>query len=302
MRQEKELTLPLGSLYYELHQNADGKQEAVITRLNGRMSELVIPAAIEGSPVTGIGKKAFLSKKQLKKVVLPKTVKELGDWAFAYCSRLEHVVLPDRQMTLGRSLFLDCGSLKRLEISGKPETAELMAAAVTVLEAYYLLEPVHAGSGEWLLKWDAGLRAYLEADDHDGYSRQVLCGEEDYGSTDPEAFLNNKRKGKVRLCYLRLLHPIGLPDELKAQLERYLTEHTSGCKSQEAWEVLLAEYGEERSYYELFAETGCINEENLDTILSQIGEEHPEMKAYFLRYKQERLGYEDFFEGLSLDL
>lgn len=302
MIQEQELKLPQGSLHYELHQGADGKQEVMITRISGLMSELVIPQTIAGCCVTGIGRKAFLSRKQLRSVTLPATVRELGDWAFAYCSNLEQVVLPGRKVAFGRSLFLDCKSLKKVVVSGKKEISELMAVAVTVLEAYYLLDPVHAGSEEWLSKWDARLKAYLAADDHDGYSRQVLCGEEDYGSTDLEAFLSNKRKGKVRLCYLRLLHDVGLSDGLRCQLEQYLLEHTSGCKGEEAWQVLLTEYGEERSYYELFAGIGCANEANFDSILLEIGEEHPEMKAYFLRFKEEKLGYEDFFDGLSLDL
>ena len=36
--------------------------------------------------------------------------------------------------------------------------------------------------------------------------------------------------------------------------------------------------------------------------MEDIGEEHAEMKAYFLKYKEEQIGYADFFDSLSLDL
>ena len=54
---------------------------------------------------------------------------------------------------------------------------QLLAAAVTKLEAYYLLEPGAVGSGEWLRKWDARLEAVMRADDGEGYFKQVLCGD-----------------------------------------------------------------------------------------------------------------------------
>ena len=104
---------------------------------------------------------------------------------------------------------------------------QLLAAAVRVFDAYYLLEPLQAGSGEWLEKWDARLTAFLHTPDQEGYSRQVLCGEEDYGSTDLGAYVREKRKGKVRLAFLRLLLPLGLKETLQKELEEYLVSHTS---------------------------------------------------------------------------
>lgn len=308
MTVEKEWVLPQGSLYYELN-----GEEAVITGLSGAVNELQIPERLEGAVVTGIARKAFLSKKQLRSIVLPATLKELGDWAFAYCSRLEEVVLPEEPLILGKAPFLECGNLKLLAIGGgdkersgrmtadeerfPAECAELLATAVRVFEAYYLLEPSQVGNAEWLAKWDARLKAYLRADDYEGYSKQVLCGEEDYGSTDLEAFLTNKRKGKVRMCYLRLLNSVGLTDWLRTELEQYLLGH-----EKESWEVILKEFGEERRYYQLFAEVGCLKDDNFDRVIGEIGEAYPEMKAYFLKMKEESIGYVDFFDTLSLDL
>lgn len=312
--QEKELKIAGGSLFYQIQQN-----EVCILRLQGNLQsmagELCIPAQVEGMPVTSIGKKAFLSKKYLRRVILPDTIAEVGDWAFAYCSGLREVELPKREISFGKSVFLECEVLEFLRVretggetadgQQKPEyqeemTAAFLAAAVTVGEAYYLLDIGEAGSREWLAKWDARMLAIIYTPDQEGFSKQILCGEEDYGSTDLNAYISHRRKMKVRLMMLRLLYPSGLDGDIREELQSYLKSHTKGYDSEEAWEVVLDEHGEDRAYYGLFAELGCITEDNLDGILQDIGEKYPEMKAYFMRYKEEHIGYGDFFGELEL--
>lgn len=293
--QERELAIPRGSLYYEM---TDGKVS--ITRYQGLASEVQVPGHIENAPVTAIGKKAFLSKKNLRRVTLPHTVEELGDWAFAYCDGLNQVILPKKHIRFGKAVFLECGSLKQISCGDAQVPGELLAAAMKFFDAYYLLDLQEAGSVEWLRKWDARLLDFLHTSDQEGYSRQVLCGEEDYGSTDLEAYISGRRKDKVRLALLRCLHSQGLPQTLKAELEEYLRNHTKGGESQETWQVVLEEHGEHREYYSLFAELGCVTQENLDSILSDIGDTYPEMKAFFLRYKDRQLGGRSFFDDLAL--
>lgn len=308
---EKELELAGGSLYYKKYPS-----KIVITRFVGLAGEVYIPEEIEGIPVGELGKKAFLSRKQLRKVFLPDTIEEIGDWAFAYCDGLEQVVLPNKEIRFGKAVFLECRQLKQLVILNgnavmernglccesweREAVAALLAAAVTSMEAYYLLDVKEAGSTEWLAKWDARMLELLGRPDEEGFSKQVLCGEEDYGSTDLNVFVNEKRKGKVRLLLLRHLHSIGLSEEKKRMIECYLQEHTKGCVSEETWQVVLREHGNDRAYYELFAELGCITGENFDGILGDIKEEYPEMKAFFMRHKEEQIGYEDFFADLEL--
>lgn len=310
--QEKELEWAGASLRYRIE-----KERAVITGYRGMVSELVVPEQIEDCPVTAIEKKAFLSNKHLRKVILPKEIETIDEWAFAYCSGLEEVMLGERSdssddasgktqdgacLTFARAVFLDCPNLKKITLPYQTEDiAYLLAAAVSKMDAYYLLDVAEAGSAEWLGKWDARMLTLLHTPDQDGYSKQVLCGEEDYGSTDFQAYLNGKRKSKVRLLFIRLLHPIGLSAELQQELEDYLTAHTAGCESREAWEIICTEHGEDREYYELFAEIGGVKEENLEEMLADIGEDFPEMKAYFMRFKAEQIGYGDFFGELSLD-
>ncbi len=336
MTREQEYEIPDGSLYYEKQTISGGECGICITRLQGLAGEVEIPEYIEDCPVRSIGRKAFLSKKSLRRVTVPASVTEVGDWAFAYCDSLHTVVfcaaeeehreekgrkaeeckespgrrdteggditgVDSRELRFGKSVFMDCGSLRFLYVrDGRESTAALLAAAVTTAGVPYLLQFSEAGSREWLEKWDARMMTVLHSADNEGYSRQVLCGEEDYGSTDLPAYESGQRKIKVRLLLLRLLYPEGLSAHCRQELEEYLREHTKGCAHEETWEVVLSEHGEDRAYCQLFAELGCVSEDNFDTLLADVGGEYPELKAYLMRYKEERLGYTDFFAGLDL--
>lgn len=282
-----------------------------ITGWQGRGWLARVPERIGDSPVTAVDRKAFLSGKNLREICLPPGLRSIGDWAFAYCNNLERVVLPAGCDRLGKALFLDCGHLDCVEgicrdaeggerRAWTAEAGRLLAAAVIQMEAYYLLEPGAVGSPEWLRKWDARLEAVMRAEDQEGYSRQVLCGEEDYGSTDLDAFLRAKRQKKVRLAMLRLLCEEGLSQEMRRYLEQYLISHTKGCESEETWQVILAEGEERPEYVRLFLGLGCAGRENIESMIRQMGEDQPRLRAGFLRYQQEQLGHGDFFAGLSL--
>lgn len=299
--QEKYLELPGGRLLYECD---DGS--VTVTGFQGHGSRLTVPDQIGNCPVKAVADRAFKSNKTLHKVCLPSTLESIGNWAFAYCSELEQVTLPRKNLRLGRSIFMECRLLKRMElvpVDGQPaDTVELLAGALTFFQAYYLLDPENTGTQEWVANWDTKLLGVLRADEREEYSRIELCGEEEYSVADIEAFIKEKRKQKVRLAFLRLLNPIGLAKGIREELVDFLLSHTKGCPSEETWEVILEEYSEEPRYYQLFISLGCLTEENFDGILEDIGQEHSEMKAFFIRYKEETIGYRDFFSDLSLDL
>ncbi len=317
----------------------ENERWATITDYSGTHSQIHVPARIEGITVRAVEKKTFLSRKNLRKAVLPEGVEEVGDWAFAYCTNLESVWLPKKKLKLGNRIFMECPEMRRIyaykmtdapdgrldgtntEIpaesamekaevleqaaklpvsAAQEQTAALLAAAAVMLDAEYLLDVQEAGTEAWIKKWDARMGAVMEAEDGDGYTKMILCGEEDYGCS-LEEFIKNKRKGKVRLAMLRLLNPLGLAEEAAALWKGYLLAHTKGCESEETWEVLLEEHGHEENYFRLFTEIGALREDNFDGILKDMGEGYAEMKAYFIDYRQKNMGGMDFFDGLSLD-
>jgi hypothetical protein len=259
-----------------------------------------IPDKIQEINVISIGKKAFLSCKHLKKIILPSTITEVGDWAFAYCDALENVRLLSENATFGKAVFLECSALKRIEIASRPDFCAPLLAFAAVTEGYYLLDGNEAGSSEWLAKWDQRMYSIMTSDDAEGYSKQILCGEEDYGSTDMEAYKSGSRKKKIRMAFIRLLYPDGLSYDNKKLLEDYILSHTKGCESDESWQIIRDEHGSDREYYELFASLDCVSMENISGILEDIGGDYPEMKAFFIRYKDEHDSGSSFFDELEL--
>lgn len=294
--QELEYALKEGSLYYVIQKNS-----VEITRFAGIAGTVEIPSCIQELPVRSIAKKAFLSKKSLRKVTLPDTIEEVGDWAFAYCDKLVSVSFGNRDTRFARAVFLDCFSLEEVLFPDvKPQLGGLLAAAVTGMESYYLLDGREMDTSQWLEKWDAKMISILHTPDSEGYSKQVLCGEEDYGSTDLEAYLSGRRCHKVRLALRRLLYPVGEDNEVCRRLKDYLVAHTKGCESEETWQVILKECADKRAYYELFAKIGCFHKENAVDIIGDIGEDYPEMKAFFMKYRADSFGNDDFLGALEL--
>ena len=72
---------------------------------------VTIPDKIDGKPVTDIAERAF-KYCYADTVVLPATVKHIGDSAFEGCAYLRAAVIPDQCETIGASAFANC---KRLE-------------------------------------------------------------------------------------------------------------------------------------------------------------------------------------------
>lgn len=278
------------------------------------LCRILLPDCVEE-----VGDWAFAHCDSLAEVSFPRREVRFGRAAFKDCRSLKRIVVRDSarecrteqgesgsgacrkqdEMKPGEREKRGCGtdSLSRESAFG----AELLAAAVTMLDANYLLNLSEAGSREWLEQWDIRLLSVLRASDSDGYISQSVYGEEDYIGTDLEEFTNARRKAKVRLAFLRLLHPQGLSQSLKGELEQYLRSLTKGQATEETWQVIREEHGSHREYYALFAELGCIRQDNFDGILGDIGENSPEMKAFFLKYMGERRKETgDFFESLEL--
>jgi hypothetical protein len=62
--------------------------------------EFVIPAKIEGKPVTNIGKKAFKAS-ELTSITIPDSVTSIGDEAFSHCESLTSITIPHSVPSIG---------------------------------------------------------------------------------------------------------------------------------------------------------------------------------------------------------
>lgn len=292
---------PRGSLQFEIVSDT-----AVVTGYEGRDASLVIPESVDGYPVVWIGKKAFLSCKMLREIRLPESLAGIGDWAFAYCAGLTDITLPYRRLETGQGVFKECTALTRIrDCMDDQENGDvpfLLAATVGTLDAFYLFDPENAGTEEWIASFDARVADRMALADHEGFSKMLLCGEEDCGSRDTDVgyYMEQKRRGKVRLAMLRLFHDYGLTEALRQELVHYLLAHVKGCESEETWRVILEEHGDEKQYYELLTELGGVSRENFQAMMEDMGERHAEMKAYLMRYHDGLRKKEDAFAQFAL--
>ncbi len=72
-------------------------------------TEIRIPDAYQGLPVTEIGEKAFYGQEGLTSIIMPDSIKKIGDKAFSNCESLEQVTMPDTA-EIGKDVFR--GSIK----------------------------------------------------------------------------------------------------------------------------------------------------------------------------------------------
>lgn len=275
----------------------------------GKDTELVIPSVLDGCAVTDIGKKAFLSNKMIRQISLPESVVRIDDWAFAYCAKLNKIILPYHRMEIGQGIFKECFNLEQIVDEGADErerkttdVAYLLAASMSRLDAFYLFDFENAGTVEWLVQWDNRMRSVMEREDSEGFSKMLLCGEEDYGSQENniDYYSEQRRREKVRLAMLRLMHDYGLEDSVRAELEAYLSAHVKGQQTEETWRVILEEYGDELRYYQFLTELGGVTAGNFQAIMEDMGESHTEMKAYLMKYHSEQSKGQDAFAAFEL--
>lgn len=169
--------LPLGDkLLYSLH--SDGFH---VYRSSGELSELVLPESKFGIPVVEIREKAFENERNLKKVVLPGSVKEVGAMAFYGCSFLEEAELKDGVEILKEYAFANCPSLRTVKL---PESI------------LYLNDQIFDGNSEYLTVWgikdgkaekaaeSAGITFaansdYVIEENGEGTAAIVVCADED---------------------------------------------------------------------------------------------------------------------------
>ena len=291
-----------------LQYRVDG-DTAEIVGYRGKDTELVIPPKLDGCAVTCIGKKAFLSNKMLRQISLPESVVRIDDWAFAYCTKLNKVILPYHRMEIGQGIFKECFDLEQIVDEGADErehkttdVAYLLAASMSILDAFYLFDFENAGDDDWISQWDARMQTVMEREDAEGFSKMLLCGEEDYGSKENnlDYYTEQRRREKVRLAMLRLMHDYGLESPVRSKLEEYLLTHVKGCRTEETWKVILEEYGDDLKYYQFLTELGGVNSDNFQAMMEDMGESHTEMKAYLMKYHSEQHKSEDAFAAFEL--
>ena len=114
MNQEK-VELEVNGFVVRLQKN----QELALEYYTGTDAVVTIPAEIEGHPITLINEYAFAKNTTITKVVLPDTVREIGNGAFGGCPNLEEVVLTETVEMIDSYAFTFCPKLQELRLPAK---------------------------------------------------------------------------------------------------------------------------------------------------------------------------------------
>ena len=104
--------LQYGSLSYKVEDN----DTITITGFDDSVTEVEIPAEIDGKKVMTIGQGAFKNKK-LTAVTIPDSVTSIGYQAFYSCKNLTALSMPDSIIELGGECFSNCTSLQSVKFS-----------------------------------------------------------------------------------------------------------------------------------------------------------------------------------------
>lgn len=105
---------------YMIQKHSSGMETASITRCLSDSPFLEIPKTLDGYPVTSLQPYAFSPVRQpetcqnLKELVLPKGLKQIGRYAFYGCTSLKALTLPDSLCNIGAGLFVGCKNLAQL--------------------------------------------------------------------------------------------------------------------------------------------------------------------------------------------
>ncbi len=124
--------------------------EALLFEYTGNETNVVIPDAVAGRPVTAIGNMAFYNNVSIKSVVIPAPVTVIkggyhigsGSYysAFSKCTSLEQVVIPASSQleTIGAGTFAGCTALYDIELPAS--TRHLGAACFAYCESLHQLD------------------------------------------------------------------------------------------------------------------------------------------------------------------
>ena len=83
----------------------------VLVKYNGAATEVVIPDSVKI-----IGDSAFSGCKGITSVAIPDSVQEIGSGAFRDCIALPHITIPDSVQKIGGDAFAGCQSLTAITI------------------------------------------------------------------------------------------------------------------------------------------------------------------------------------------
>lgn len=170
--------------YEDFSYKVNGKA-VTITKYNGNLTSVSIPATIDGKPVTVIGKEVFKGNKKLQKVTIGKNVTTIERDAFEKCTKLNKVTFSKSVKQINRYAFAECKKL----------TSVTLPANLTKLN-----EGVFNNTGLKSIKITKKIKAInpiaLEIDS----LKKITVAKNNTKFSDKAGVLYNKKQTKLLIC------------------------------------------------------------------------------------------------------
>ncbi len=114
-QEQEKIELEIDGFVFRLQKN----EELSLDYYQGDESVVTVPADIEGHPVTMLNEYAFAKNETITKVILPESIREIGNGAFGGCPYLEEIVLPSEIELIDSYAFTFCPKLQELHLPEK---------------------------------------------------------------------------------------------------------------------------------------------------------------------------------------
>ncbi|RKM61393.1 hypothetical protein D6855_05740 [Butyrivibrio sp. CB08] len=103
---------------YEIREHKKDKHKFIeITGYEGSVSDLVVPAEIDGLPVEAVGNHSFSGRQDLRSVTLPESITTLYGFAFHNCRNLRKISLFDSIDDYYDGVCRQCDSISDIDIT-----------------------------------------------------------------------------------------------------------------------------------------------------------------------------------------
>jgi hypothetical protein len=138
-------------IYEKKQHKKDGHEYLEITGFEGRVTDMVVPERIEGTPVEAIGNHAFSGRSDIVSISLPETIKTLYGFAFHDCRNLKKITLFDSLDDYYDGVCRQCDSLEDIEITVNRSWYEVIRnfLADSDMTLRFLVHSKKEGSGDY---------------------------------------------------------------------------------------------------------------------------------------------------------
>lgn len=311
------------------------KDGARLLRVHGITAEVILPEEIAGLPLTEIGACCFakqiclpehyetaeigitgmsgqlreLSGSYIEKIVLPDSVKRIGNRAFYNCTSLCLLEFGSELTEVGGDAFMNCHKLHNMTVRGGGQAAagirQMLAQISSDMEVTFegkdgtfakLLFP------EYYESYDEIAPAHLFGRNIEGEGfRARQCVREGtvdfrlYDTIFPKACAEEREKTLCRLAMNRLRYPVDLGAEVRELYEAYVRAHAGAiCEA--------AVRAEEEEIVWFLCEQGLLTAADIDRCIRLATEqEWAKGAAGFLRAKEQFFAPKPVEERYSFD-